>query len=503
MPESNPAQPRNATALPAILTLDVGSSSVRTLLYDAQGRQVPGFGLHVPYELNKEPGGGVEVDADFLCGRCVESLSAIHQQMKVAGVWPTAVAVCTFWHNVVGVDRRGRPSTPVIHPFDTRSADAAQALAKKLDPAGVLARTGCVLHPSYLPAKLSWLAEAQPQTFRKSRWWMSFGEYLFLKLFGQQAASTSMVSGSGLWNQNRNTYDPETLQALPTHLEQFAPESEMDKPVQSLAAAYRTRWPEFSNIPWFPALGDGACNNIGSGACHRNQLALMVGTSGALRSVVEAERMETPGGLWVYRVDRQRFVVGGALTDGGAVYAWMKRALNLPGEEEVETALQAMPPLSHGLTVLPLFAGERSPGWRGDARAALIGLGSETSSIQILRASLEAVALRFRLIYDILKHSLGMPQQIIASGGALLHSPAWTQMMADALACPVTPCLENEATSRGAALLALERLGAIRNIAAVRPAWADPIEPNPSRAGQYERALELQSRLYRKLFEES
>ncbi|HUY13615.1 MAG TPA: gluconokinase [Terriglobia bacterium] len=503
MPESNPAQPRKATPGPAILTLDVGSSSVRTLLYDAQGREVPGFGLHIPYELDKTLGGGIEVDADFLCGLCIECLSAIHQHMDIAGIWPTAVAVCTFWHNVLGLDGSGSPTTPVIHPFDTRSADAARALAKKLDPAGVHARTGCVLHASYLPAKLAWLAETQPQTMRKSRWWMSFGEYLFFKLFGRHAASTSMVSGSGLWNQNQNTYDPETLRALPAQPEQFAPESEMDKPVDTLVAAYRTQWPEFSNIPWFPALGDGACNNIGSGACHRNQLALMVGTSGALRSVVEADRMETPGGLWVYRLDRKRFVVGGALTDGGAVYAWMKRLLNLPGDEEVETALQAMPPLSHGLTVLPLFAGERSPGWRGDARAALIGLGSETSSIQILRASLEAVALRFRLIYDILKHSLGAPQQIIASGGALLYSPAWTQMMADALACPVTPCLENEATSRGAALVALERLGAIPSVAAAPPPLGDPSEPNPVSVLRYEQALELQSSLYVKLFGDS
>ncbi|MGH9432191.1 MAG: gluconokinase [Terriglobia bacterium] len=485
-----------------ILTLDAGSSSVRTLLYDGQGREVPGFGLHLPYELRATASGGVEVDADFLCGLCVHSLSAIHAQITASHVRPAAVAVCTFWHNVLGVDGNGQPTTPVLHSFDTQSAGAVPQLARRLDPLGVHARTGCVLHPSYLPAKLTWLAEARPAAFRNTQRWMSCGEYLFLKLFGTPAASTCMVSGSGLWNQNSNTYDRETLRALPVDLNQLAPENEMDWPARGLRSEYATQWPLLATIPWFPALGDGAANNVGCGCSARDQFALMVGTSGALRAVVEAPRMEAPEGLWVYRLDSTRFVVGGALTNGGGVYAWMKKTLNLPPAAEIEAALDAMPAASHGLTVLPLFAGERSPGWRADARAAIIGLRADSSPLQILRASLEAVALRFRLIYDILRRSLADPNQIIATGGALLHSPAWTRMMADALARPVIPCLEEEATSRGAALVALERLGAIDNVSEVPATLGQPMQPSPASVPLYERAVELQSGLYRKLFQE-
>ncbi|MGH9453219.1 MAG: gluconokinase, partial [Terriglobia bacterium] len=420
MPEFKPP-PLRKEIESAILTLDAGSSSVRTILYDGQGREVPGFGRQLPYELRTTSGGGVEVDADFLCDLCVQSLSAIHQQVADAHIRPVGVAVCTFWHNVLGVDASGRPTTPVLHSFDTQSVEAVPKLAKKLDAHGVHARTGCVLHPSYLPAKLTWLAEARPEAFGAAKRWMSFGEYLFLKLFGMPAASTCMVSGSGLWNQNSNAYDRETLEALPVDLNQLAPENQMDQPVQRLVAEYASRWPLLRSIPWFPALGDGAANNVGCGCAARHQLALMVGTSGALRAVVQAERMETPEGLWVYRLDRKRFVVGGALTNGGGVYAWMKKTLNLPPDHEIEEALAAMPPMSHGLTVLPLFGGERSPGWRADARAAIIGLRADTAPLEILRASLEAVAVRFRLIYDILRRSLGEPRQVISTGGALLH----------------------------------------------------------------------------------
>jgi gluconokinase len=207
--------------------------------------------------------------------------------------------------------------------------------------------------------------------------------------------------------------------------------------------------------------------------------------------------------LWCYRVDRRRFVLGGALSNGGEVFAWMKRTLQLPAEDQIEPALACMEPGAHGLTVLPLFAGERSTKWRADARAAITGMSAHTSPIDILRASLESVALRFREVYEIMLDEIGKPQELIASGGALLHSPAWTQMMADALGCPLRICVEKEATSRGAALLAMERIGAIAHVRERPPEMGRCFAPVAAHHAIYEDQLRRQRRLYTKLFEEN
>jgi gluconokinase len=486
---------------PLVVTLDVGTSSVRTLLFDARGREVEGFGAQTAYEIHTTPDGGFEVSADALAGLAVECLAAIHGQLESARLRPAAVACCTFWHNVLGVGANGVPATPVIHLFDTRAANAAKKLAEKIDAREQHARTGCVLHPSYLPAKLLWLSEKFPEIFKSTRQWLSFGEYLFIKLFNYSVASTSMVSGSGLWNQNRNDYDAGILSVLPIERAQLSPVEEMDRPLSDLREEHRARWPLFHGIPWFPALGDGACNNVGSGCISPERFALMVGTSGAMRAVVEAPEVEIPAGLWCYRVDRNRFVLGGALSNGGSVFAWMKKTLVLPPEAEIESALAGMEPGSHGLTVLPLFAGERSTGWRADARAAIIGMSMDTGPAEILRAALESVALRFRNIYDIMTRRLDAPSEVVASGGALLHSKAWTQMMADALGRPLTACIEKEASSRGAALLALERIGAIRHIRDLPARMGESFEARNS--APYEIMLRKQRRLYEKLFEET
>ena len=478
-----------------VVTLDVGSSSARSLLFSLDGQPIEGFGSQVTYQAHTTADGGWEIDADDLTAIAARALGDICGQMRGKSVKPVAVAVDTFWHSLVGVDAGGKPTTALLHPFDTRSAGAAKELASRVDNAAQHRRTGCVIHPSYPPAKLLWLAETQPGAFQKTSRWMSAGEYLFLKFFGKAAASTSMVSASGLWDQNANDYDAEMLGALPVSRRQFA--EEFDQPCTG-----DVEWPELRGIPWFPALGDGACDNVGSGCTRQERFALMVGTSGAMRAVVEKEKIEIPDGLFCYRVDRKRFVLGGALSNGGAVYAWMKRTLRLPeSDEEIEKQLAAMAPGMYGLNVLPLFAGERSTGWRDDARAAITGLSSNTSPIEILHASLAAVALRFCNVYEIMKASLGEPREVVASGSALLHSPVWTQMMADALEHPITSCVAREATSRGAALVALERIGAIADIHSAAAQYGDVVPVNAANADLYKIALARQRALYGKIFE--
>jgi gluconokinase len=487
---------------PLVATLDVGTSSVRSLLFGVDGREVDGFGDQVTYQVRTTPDGGFEMDPDALVDFTAQALDKLCGQLRDAHLKPAAVGIDTFWHSVTGIDGAGKPVTPILHLFDTRSAHAAEELKGKIDNAAQHRRTGCVLHPSYYPAKLLWLSETQPDVFAKVKLWASFGEYLFLRLFGDAVTSTSMVSGTGLWNQNKNEYDAEIMAALPVRLDQFAAPKDMDQPRDKLRPEWAQRWPELDGIPWFPALGDGACNNVGSGCTAAGRFAIMVGTSGAMRAVSDAPSVEIPPGLWCYHVDRRRFVLGGALSNGGSVYAWLSHTLQLPEKDELERQLEAMQPGAHGLTVLPLFAGERSTGWRADARAAFVGVSAHTSPVEIARAAMEAVALTFQDIDALMVSSLGVPKETLASGGALLHSPAWTQMMADAIGRPVMLCTEKEATSRGAALLALERIKAIPDAGAIPAATGKTFMPEPAKTDIYKRLQARQHALYHVLIED-
>jgi gluconokinase len=376
-----------------------------------------------------------------------------------------AVGASCFGHSLVALGRDGEPLTPVLGWRDTRSADAAEWLARVVDAQAVHARTGCPVHTSFWPAKLAWLAKEQPRVFRQVRF-VSFGDYLYGRLLRTEApTSLSMASGTGLLDLNTQAWDEELLSVLG-----IGPE----------------RLPRISDDPvgsWYPPVIDGACSNVGASCVGRSRAALMIGTSGALRTLYETARPQPRPGLFLYRVDDRRVVEGGALSDGGNLYRWLADTLKDPGG-----SLKRRDPDSHGLTFLTLLGGERSAGWHPHAAGAVSGLTLETTALDLRQAALEGVAFRFAEILDL------MPEvdELVATGGALLRDPDWAQIMADALARPLALSRVKEASLRGAAVLTLERLGVEAREAPV----GRVVEPRTEHADAYRDARRRQRELY-------
>ena len=168
-----------------------------------------------------------------------------------------------------------------------------------------------------------------------------------------------------------------------------------------------------------------------------------------------------PRALWQYRLDRTRLLTGGAVSNGGNVFRWMREQFALGTPEEIEGALRRRPP-TRGLVVLPFLAGERSPEWPLWVRGAIVGMTLATEPMDLLQAGLEAVAQRLSLIWDQLRAAVPAVREIVASGAGLLRSPAWMQIMADVFGHAIAASDEAEGSSRGAALMALDLLGAAR-----------------------------------------
>jgi gluconokinase len=159
-----------------------------------------------------------------------------------------------------------------------------------------------------------------------------------------------------------------------------------------------------------------------------------------------------PDGLFCYRADAERSLIGGALSNVGNYYQWLRSTLQFAPETDVEAAVAAVAPDSHGLTVLPYLAGERSPFWDGTLPVAITGMSGVTTPAEILRAGLEATAYGFWRIWERLRPLATPDAQIMAGGGASNTSPAMMQILADVLGEPVHAALERESTLRGAAL---------------------------------------------------
>lgn len=458
------------------------------------------MGARRTYAPRVTPEGGSELDPRQIFDLLAGALDRVLRRASTLQI--SAVASSSLATNILGIDHAGGPVTPAYLYSDSRSAPQVKRLGLQYDWASLYARTGCPPHTSYLPGRFAWLRETQTHLFDQSVRWLSLHEYILLRLFGETRLSHSFASWSGMFDHARLDWDTEALAIAGVSRAQLTPPSPFSRSVRGLTPEFAARWAALADVPFFPALGDGAAANIGSGCAGPTQMAVTVGTSGAMRVVVSAVGLsDIPPGLWFYRVDETRGLLGGALNDGGNIFAYLRELLRLPDPATLDDEVLRCAPDSHGLTLLPFFSGERSPGYRGEARAALTGWRLDTSAVALWRAAMEAVAYRFALIYNLLGRAVPAPRAIVASGAALLNSRAWAQILADVLGEPITLSAEPEASARGAVLMALEALGVIPHAGALPAPPSITLDPNPAHHMIYRQALERQEKLYRILIE--
>jgi len=502
-----------------ILVLDLGSSSTRALIYDADTHAAHGLSARVPVTFAVDDAGRSEDDAVCAFDRVLNVLDSIQAQLAHERSFSpvTALGISTYASSIVCLDAGGRPLTPIFTYADTRCAGDARALRGMLNEMDVLARTGCRIRANYVPAKVAWIKRTMPSIFAQTHTFASLSDYVMLRLFGRMRAGISVASWSGLVNRQSSKWDDTWIDMLGIRQAQLPDIAGDGETLDGLLPQWRTRWPAFEQMRLYPPVGDGAAANIGSGCVDPAHIAVTIGTTAAMR-VVRGRAINAPGGrgakrsepslesLWRYRVDHGHDLIGGATSEGGNVIAWARKVLQIASDDALEAQVASVAPDAHGLTVLPMFAGERSPFYAEDIRATLHGLSLDTSPADVTRALMEAVAYRLAHVCVALRESgaADADARLTGSGGALFASPTWCQIIADVCGLPLAVADMPEATSRGVALL-------IRAHMEAGQSRFDRIQtqpdlhslqtyiPNVEHHSIYQTALERQQELYAKL----
>ncbi|NDJ63040.1 MAG: gluconokinase [Chloroflexi bacterium] len=475
------------------LVLDIGSSSVRALLIDEAAQPVPDALASRPHSFKRAPAGASTYDPETLLSEIEDCVDEVLAHPRAADI--VAVGIDTFVGNLIGVDRRGHPATLLYTYADTRSHEDVAALAERIDESAMHQQTGCPHHTAYHPGRLRWLRRTQPEQFANVWQWVDLGALLMLRWFGDAVMSYSTAAWSGLLNRETLDWDADWLHILELDKAVLPPLADYKDARSGLRKPYAQRWPQLQNVPFFLAVGDGAAANIGSGCADPSRVALTVGTTAALRMVTGEPLPTIPDGLWSYRVDARRHLIGGATSEGGNIFSWARETLLMDGIGDLEAELARRGPDTHGLTFLPLLGGERSPGWKTDATGAIVGLRLSTTPMDILYAALEGVALRLSLISEQLEATAHTHPIVVASGGALRASPAWAQMITNAINCPLYIARQHEITARGTAILAMAAQSQCQ-LTDYPPPLGHRLDPQPERVEQMRAARERQMRLY-------
>jgi gluconokinase len=459
-----------------VLALDLGTSSVRALVFDDRGAPLPDMLARRPTHLDITDEGKAELDPDGVVAAVGECLDELNGRGELDGV--QLVATSCAWHSVIALDAGGRRLTGALTWADTRAAPLVAELRSRGDMDRLQATTGARPHTLYWTVKLPWLArECSPAPAR----YLGLAEYVTGALLGDPSASPSMASGTGLLDLADASWDPQALELAGVD-ERALPPVAGPGWTGRLGPEGGRRWPALAAATWHPATGDGAASNVGAGCVSADRVAVNIGTSAAIR-VVEPAGQAGPlhKELWRYLVDDGHVVTGAAFSGAGNLYAWLRQVTALPVEGSVEDELAKVPPGSRGVVVMPYHAGSRPPLDLAAGSGAITGLSLATTAVEILAATLESVCYRLAAGYEALASTLPRPPEVVASGGAIVASPWWQQTLADVLGRPVRVADEPEASARGAALLAL---GQTTDPATVRVAEPRPDAVEAQRAAR-------------------
>lgn len=476
---------------PIVLALDVGSTGTRGCLYDGTGRSISKRRDKIEHSFTTHIDGKSTIDPDQVIDEITQLIDFLLQDDVAHRI--RAVSLDTFAASLLGVDEDGDAITPVLTYADSRSSAHVDQLRKDLDEDEVTERTGARLHTSHLPAMLHWAYKDRPETSTKVTKWMSLGEYIWLKLLGHTAVSTSSAAWSGLLNRHTGDWDDQMLEVAGVTRDMLSPIAKPTEPLYPKSNFVAKRWAPLASIPWFPCIPDGLASSLGAGAKGPDVPVVSFSTSGAMRVIVPGVPEKIPAGLWCYRIDDDRSIVGGALNDVGRMVTWMENVFQLPDLDRRHELLMADPDAATPL-VLPFLTGERATGWASDARAVLRDVAYAEGPEDIYRGCLEGVALSYvRLAREVVKVA-GSPDRLRATGRVANNIPGLVQIVADAAQIPVEPIDIKRSTLHGTALFALSV------IAPSIPQHDVPLrethQPHESRAGYYDDRMRRFEDLY-------
>ena len=489
-----------------LLGIDVGTTACKAVIADLQGR-VLSSGTAV-YPIYTPHPSWMEEDPEEVWAGMV---AAVRQAVADNPLGPSSIRALSFsgvLHSMVPVDREWRPLTRALTWGDRRSISLAARIRHETDPHRLYLRTGCPIHPMYLPAKIAWFREERTEVHRQAYKYLSIKDYILHKLCGECLGDISIASGSGLMNTHQLCWDAEALELAGISEEKLPPLVSPETVLEGIAPEWAEAMGLPVDIPIVVGAADGGLANLGTGTVAAGQMTSTIGSSGAVRLITHAPRFDEQERTWCYVLTEGTWFVGGAINNGGIVYQWFRdkfcreeieqaklmgrEAYDLLNAYAEEVGLGA-----EGLIFLPYLTGERNPYWNANARGVLFGLSLHHSRKHIARAIMEGVAFRMYSIFQALEELSGGVREIRASGG-FTRSELWVQILADVYGHPIVTTVAKESSSMGAIFLAMKALGYIDSLEEAGPLvpLQTVFEPDMRNHEAYLRLYELFHTLY-------
>jgi gluconokinase len=495
-----------------VIGVDIGTTSTKAVLFDLDGQVISSHS--VSYPLYQPYPSWAEQDPEEIFNAFIQSLNTAILKAGVSSADVIGIGFSTAMHSLIVMDQDDRPITRVITWADGRSVDQAERLKQSPDGNIFYRRTGTPIHPMSPLTKIMWLKEQKPELYQRAAKFISIKEYVLHRLFGEYVVDHSIASATGMFHLKQQEWDEEIVRFLGIRNDQLSrlvPTTTVLKGMDKSLAAEMNLQPE---TPFVIGASDGVLANVGVGATQPGEVALTIGTSGAVRTCTDRPVTDERGRTFCYALTEQKWVIGGATNNGGILMNWFRDEF---AKEDWEKAKQQggnpfniilkdvkkVPAGAEGLLCLPFFTGERAPYWDADMRGSFFGVHLQHRKEHFLRAILEGICFSLHSVTSVLEELAGSIHEVRASGG-FVRSSLWLQILSDVLGKRVLVPQSPEASALGAAALALLSLGEISDLEEVKK-WMcvlSELQPALSNHKVYQSLFAIYDRLAHKMKDE-
>jgi sugar (pentulose or hexulose) kinase len=502
------------SAADRVLALDVGTQSVRAMVFDPAGQLVASSKVPIePYVPG--PPGCCEQDADLYWRALADATSVLWDHAGVDRTSIAGVALTTQRGTVVPTDEAGRPLRRAMVWLDRCRAEGLPRIGGKWGLAFRAARATETVATFQAEAEANVLARAEPELWSRVRHYLFLSGFLVHRLTGSFADSVAAQvgyvpfdfkalswAGGGDWK----------WEAVPVRREWLP---DLVRPGEVIgqitrAAAGATGIP--AGLPLIAAAGDKACEVLGSGALDPHIGAISLGTTATFntthRRYVEVVPLVPPYPAAVpdmysleVQVYRGFWMIEWFKREFGAVEVARARELGVDAESLFDELVAATPPGSMGLVLQPYWSpGVRIPG--PEAKGAVIGWGDVHTRAHLYRAILEGLAYALREGMERTGRRTRVPVTEIRVSGGGSQSPAAVQLIADVFGLPAKQPHTHETSGLGAAIDAAVGLGlhsSFESAVAAMTRTAETRDPDPAAHAVYE---ELYRTVYLRLYDQ-
>ena len=412
-----------------IATFDVGTTAVKGVLVDLEGRAALAKSIDIP---TFSENGHQEQDP----GTWLEAFREI-SRMLTASVPPAdivGIVMSGQMQDLILLDDELQPVANAILYSDGRAGEEAQALEAAYGAERFLAVTGNRCDGSLPLPKLMWVKKNRPELYaRTAHLLISSKDYLIACLTGVCCGDVTACSTAGAMDIRKKCWDADLLAAAEGSPALFPALHASHDPVGTVRVEAAKAYGYLPGTPVYAGVGDAGATTLASGIACPGQYNVNLGTSGWVATVSGAPMTADAGVFNLAATTAGHYINVVPFLNAGNVHRWISGVFTKRGGSIDYAAMSALlassEPGSHGLLFLPYLVGERFPVLDPDIRGSFVGLTPQTSAADMARACLEGVAFSIRQGLEMLETPVET-LSLIGGGG---QETVWCQILADVL----------------------------------------------------------------------